>query len=93
MASASGSPILNLVNAVDQQTQLPREYEQFDGVEPGAEGTQQPGQAAAKAAEAAGTPQAADAAEARENARAVVADAQETADDVAGELAGNEGAE
>ncbi|MFC3529860.1 type VI secretion system membrane subunit TssM [Paracoccus mangrovi] len=45
-ASASGSPILNLVNAVDQQTQLPREYEQFDGVEPGAEGTQQPGQAA-----------------------------------------------
>lgn len=42
---------------------------------------EQPGQAAAKAAEAG------------ENARAVAADAQETADDVAGELAGNEGAE
>ncbi len=33
-ASAAGSPILNLVNAVDQQTQLPREYRQFDGLEP-----------------------------------------------------------
>ena len=54
---------------------------------------EQPGQAAAKAVEAAGTQQAADAAEAGENARAVAADAQETADDVAGELAGNEGAE
>lgn len=62
---------------------------------------EQPGQAAAKAAEAAGTQQAADAAaeaaaalpEAGESARAVAADAQETADDVAGELAGNEGAE
>ena len=54
---------------------------------------EQPGQAAAKAVEAAGTQQAADVAEAGENARAVAADVQETADDVAGELAGNEGAE
>ena len=54
---------------------------------------EQSGQAAAKAVEAAGTQQAADAAEAGENARTVAADAQETADDVAGELAGNEGAE
>lgn len=30
-ASASGSPILELVNAVAKETNLPREYEQFDG--------------------------------------------------------------